>query len=126
MKKVKLKARRDTWGDARVTVYESEDGKLYVEFVTVNDDDQLVGCYPQLVPYSDNPVHEGDYVALIDKKTPLRYPQVQIDFNNRPRVASDWLHLHSIDTLRERTERPPEEIRGYIEGTSHVETYVSQ
>ena len=122
MEKVKLKARRDTWGDGRVTVYEAENGKLYIEFAMVNDNDELVGCYPLLYQHSQNEHMKDDYVASIDKKTPLLHNQVEIDYNGRPRVASDWLQLHAIDTLRERTERPPEEIRGYIPGEPHAKT----
>lgn len=114
MNKVKLKALRETWGDARVTVYESEDGVFYVEYAMMNNNDQLVGCFPQIVRRSKEPIMRDDYVALIDKKTPLLHKNVEIDFNNRPRIASDWIQLHAIDTIRERTERSTEDLRGYI------------
>ena len=112
--KIKLTAIRDTWSDSRVTVYQSPNQDLYIEFAMTNDNNQLVGCYPQLVPYSKERVHEGQFVALIDKKTPLRYTEAEVDLNDRPRVASDWIQLHAIDTLRKRTERPSEELRGLI------------
>ena len=109
--KIKLTAIRDTWSDSRVTVYQSPNQNLYIEFAMINDDNQLVGCFPQLVPYSEERVHKGQYVALRDKKTPLIHPQVEVDLNDRPRVASDWMLLHTINTLHKRTERPPEELR---------------
>ena len=112
--KTKLTAIRDTWGDSRITVYKTEKGKLHIEFAMTNDNNQLVGCFPQLVPYSEERVHKGQYVALRDKKTPLIHPQVEVDLNDRPRVACDWFQLHAIDTLRKRTERPSEELRGLI------------
>ena len=114
MNKVKLKALRSTWGDARVTVYESKDGKLYVEYVLTNKDNNLLGCYPELVQHSEEPILKDDYTAHIDKKTPLQYKNVEIDYNDRPRVPCNWIQLHAIDTLRERTERPIEDLTGHI------------
>ena len=114
MEKTKLTAIRKTWGDSRVTVYESEQKKLYVEFATLNDNNELVGCFCEIVQKSDNELMQDDYVAIVNKKNSLRHQQVEVDFNDRPRVASDWIQLHAIDTLRKRIECPVEDLAGYI------------
>lgn len=114
MSKIKLTAIRSTWGDGRVTIYESPDKKLYVEFCHINDDNQFSGCYVQLQRYSNKEILSDQYVAIIDKKHSLRYLEVERELNGRPRVASDWFQLHAIDTILERTERPPKEIKEHI------------
>ena len=62
--KIKLTAIRDTWSDSRVTVYQSPNQNLYIEFAMINDDNQLVGCFPQLVPYSEEKILQGQFVAF--------------------------------------------------------------
>ena len=111
-----LHATHETWSDSRITVYRSDDEKLYIELAFKNTGGLTYGCFIELSQHNYIPgIIEEDYVVAYAAKCCLRHKNVKLEMYSRPRVAcTDTIKLHVIDSLHKRTRCKRVESKGLI------------